>query len=373
MLIRPPAVQQFRLANALWTKWSEMEYHHLLLQSNCIWRLRIETRGTSSFLHSSGGRRARRNTPRNGFRADQRRARARSGGPRGIERIRRLAKTDSEGIFEVDVPSAGAYRVSVEQPGFRPYLQPDVQVAGPSEINVELEIAAVREVITVEDRLEEVRAQAPEISQVVSGTQLRELPSNGRNLARFALLDPHVRNTNGLGADGSSGSRLSINASSFRHTAYALDGATNYDSIFANAPQQTIGVGAVAEFKVLTNQYSAEYGTTTSGIVVAATKSGANDVHGEAFWFARPSGIQAAPPVSPFRVPNERQQWGGSLGGPVRRDRTFASETMSGSSRSAGLTSSRPRRACTPAVSMSGMRSLGSTSAGMKRTPVPCA
>ncbi len=82
-------------------------------------------------------------------------------------------------------------------------------------------------------------------------------------------------------------------------------------------------MGAVAEFKVLTNQYSAEYGTTTSGIVVAATKSGANDVHGEAFWFARPSGIQAAPPVSPFRVPNERQQWGGSLGGPVRRDRTF--------------------------------------------------
>ncbi|HEX8097366.1 MAG TPA: TonB-dependent receptor, partial [Pyrinomonadaceae bacterium] len=111
------------------------------------------------------------------------------------------------------------------------------------------------------------------------------------------------------------------NANSYRQTFYKLDGNSNYDFVFANAPQQQVSLSSVQEFKVLTNQYSAEYGGSSAGIVSAVTKSGTADFHGEGFFLLRPSGIQAAPPVSTLHVPNELGQLGGSVGGPLLASR----------------------------------------------------
>ena len=234
-------------------------------------------------------------------------------------------RADAEGRFAfAGLSSASAYTIIIESAGFQRWERSGVEAncTAPTSIRAELEITPVNQAVTVEDRIVALRTDAPEISQTVSTRQIHDLPSNGRSWTRLALLDPHVRNTGGLGSDGSTAARLSINASSFRHTSYALDGNTNYDGIFANAPQQTVGLSAVQELKVLTNQYSAEYGTTTAGILVATTKAGTNDHHGEIFGFLRPSGIQAAPPVSPLHVPNQRIQSGAAVGGPLVRDRT---------------------------------------------------
>ncbi len=239
-------------------------------------------------------------------------------------RLRREATTDAEGQYVVNgLPPALDYEVVFSADDFRESSKARVAlVSGDTAIvNVALELKGVHESVTITDAVAPVVNNAPEVSQVVDARQLTELPANGRSLNRFALLDPHVRNTGGLGADGSTSARLSINANSYRQTFYKLDGNSNYDFVFANAPQQQVSLAAVQEFKVLTNQYSAEYGGSSAGIISAVTRAGTQDFHGEGFFFLRPSGIQAAPPVSQLRVPNELLQFGGALGGPLWNER----------------------------------------------------
>jgi outer membrane receptor protein involved in Fe transport len=235
-------------------------------------------------------------------------------------RVEREATTDAEGNYAVaGLPPGDGYEIDVSAANFGAATrgQFTLHSGGVAEVSLELKLVGLAETIDVVDTAALVVSNAPEVSQVVSPRQLAELPANGRNLNRFALLDPHVRNTGGLGADGSAAQRLSVNASSYRLTQFKLDGNSNYDFVYANAPQQQVSVSAVQEFKVLTNQYSAEYGGTSAGIVSAVTRSGTAAFHGEGFYFVRPSGLQAAPPVSTSRVPNELQQFGGSLGGPL--------------------------------------------------------
>ncbi|MDQ1557259.1 MAG: hypothetical protein QOD32_319 [Pyrinomonadaceae bacterium] len=239
-------------------------------------------------------------------------------------RVRREASADGEGNFSIGgLPPGADYRVTASADGFRTREQQQVTLSsgGALSVSLALEVLGVAETVNITDAAPLVVNNAPEVSQVVSPQQVSELPSNGRNLNRFALLDPHVRNTGGLGSDGSTAQRLSINANSFRQTYFKLDGNSNYDFVYANAPQQQISLSTVQEFKVLTNQYSAEYGGSSAGIVSALTKAGTNEFHGEGFYFLRPSGIQAAPPVATRHVPNELQQFGATLGGPFFSER----------------------------------------------------
>lgn len=238
--------------------------------------------------------------------------------------VRRQAVTDEDGRFAVyGLPPGASYEVSVEAEGFRPSVKNSVNLASGEalKIDIALEIEVLRESINITDETSAVVNNAPEISQVVDTRRVNELPSNGRNVNRFGLLDPHVRNTGGMGGDGSTAARLSINASSFRQTFYKLDGNMNYDSVNANAPQQQVSLSSVQEFKVLTNQYSAEYGGSSAGIISTVTKSGTDEFHGQGFFFLRPSGIQAAPPVSTIRVPNQFMQMGAAVGGPLLTNR----------------------------------------------------
>jgi hypothetical protein len=232
--------------------------------------------------------------------------------------VRRETVSDGEGQFAVlGLPPGEGYILSASADGFETQRKAEITLVSGAlaNINFSLELKSVAETITVNDAAQFIINNAPEVSQTVDARRLAELPSNGRSLNRFALLDPHVRNTGGLGGDGSNATRLSINANSFRVTYYKLDGNSNYDFVYGNAPQQQISIAAVQEFKVFTNQYSAEYGNSTAGIISAVTKSGTSDFHGEAFYYLRPSGIQAAPPVSTLHTPNELQQFGGAFGG----------------------------------------------------------
>lgn len=241
-------------------------------------------------------------------------------------RVQREVVVNAEGGFVVPgLPPGAGYEISVSADGFRRMTRaPLALTAGDTlTLTLSLELGPVTETVTITDTALPVVSDRPEISQAVDARRLTELPSNGRSVNRFALLDPHVRHTAGLGSDGSSAARLSINANSFRHTQYKLDGTNNYDFIFANAPQQQVSLAAVQEFKVLTNQFSAEYGGTTAGIISATLKAGTDKFHGEGFYFLRPGGLQAAPPVSTSHVPNELHQVGGAFSGPLSKQTTF--------------------------------------------------
>lgn len=237
------------------------------------------------------------------------------------------AMTDKDGRYKFsNLPSSVPLSVTAAIGGFSPVTK-QVTLSGNDEIlNFKLALANINESVVVTDGFLSVRSDAPEKSQTITEDQVNALPANGRRLMRFALLDPHVRQGIGLGGDGNDSNRLSINASSYRHTAYMLDGTVNYDWIYANGPQQTVSVSAVEQFKVLSGQYAAEFGTSTAGVLTVATKSGGNSHHGETFAFIRPSSIQAQAPLASAalpRTPNERTQWGASIGGPIKSDRTF--------------------------------------------------
>ncbi len=240
----------------------------------------------------------------------------------------RRTATDAAGRFAFHgVEPAHARGLAVSAPGFLPAERTDLAgaMAHATELRFELELEPLRQTVQVAERVADVSA-APPVNSLES-KQLAALPSNGRSLPRFAMLDPRVRNTQGLASDGAAASRLSINAASFRNTYYVLDGAANYDFSHGNAPQQKVSVSAVQELTVLPNAWSAEYGRSSSGFIVASTRAGADTLHGEAFFYGRPSGLQAAPVASAFRLPNELKQFGASAGGPLPGGRSnfFAS------------------------------------------------
>lgn len=223
------------------------------------------------------------------------------------------AMTDEGGAFQISnlTPSC---RLVVTADGFR---ATQATVAEPGQpLDIEMAIDSLRQTVTVLDSSPLVNNN-PELSTAIDTRTLSELPSSIRDINRFAMLDPRVRNTGSLGTDGIYGTRLTINGQLFRFTQYQMDGLSNYEPALGNGPQQVLSIASVAEYKVLVNQYSAEFGRSSAGVISAITRTGGDAWRGEAFYFLRPSGLQAAPPVSTFRLPNERHMWGAAAGGPV--------------------------------------------------------
>jgi outer membrane receptor protein involved in Fe transport len=240
--------------------------------------------------------------------------------------VKLTERSDASGNFRfVRLAPASDYTVLVEAAGFAAKKYPPVTVVSGEMVmlGVSLDPASIETVVEVTDRAAGLTAESIELGSTVSRTQLDNLPTNGRNFVRFALVDPRVRNTSGLGADSFGQNRLSFNGNIFRDTQYRLDGNTNYDTLFNNTPLQRVSLSSIQEFRVLTNQFSAEHGSTSAGLIITTTKSGTDELHGEAFFYGRPSGIQSRPPLANRRVPNELLQGGAAAGGPLVANRTY--------------------------------------------------
>lgn len=260
--------------------------------------------------------------------------------------VKQEVVTDADGRFTILrlVPDAN-YEMQITANGFRPFASSAINVvSGETNVfDVKLDVASVAETVDV-DGAESQLAQTAEISQVVGAKQLAELPIYNRTIQRAALLDPHVRNSSPVGGDASNATRLSINGRIYRETHYELDGGNNTDFVFNNAPAQTVSISSIQEFKVLTNQYAAEHGGTTAGFVILTTKSGTNEFRGEGFFNFRPSGIQARPPLADRRIPNQRTDYGASVGGPIFKDKTFFFANYEGTRQDRGSFVDRPVR-----------------------------
>lgn len=234
--------------------------------------------------------------------------------------------TDRTGAFRFVRLTPGAeYRLSISAPSFEPWKRNEVAVPSGevSTLDVTLRISKQSESVDIEAAAAPISTDSAELATPVNSRVLNTLPTNGRVVTRFALLDSRVRNANAFGGDGSNQYRLSINANTFRDSQHRLDGNSNYDTLFNNIPLQRVPLSAVQEFRVLTNQFTAEHGSTSSGLTITTTKSGSGEFHGEIFFLARPSGIQARPPLANIRVPNQLLQEGGSMGGPLAKEKTY--------------------------------------------------
>jgi len=248
-----------------------------------------------------------------------------------------IRKTTSEdnGTYQITSVPAGAYEVSVTIAGFKTEVRSGINVTVGSDVSVNfsLTVGAISEKVEVTAEAPQVDASSSALGGFVNSTTIRELPLNGRDWIALSLLQPGVnanaaQNANDL-SRAQRGNGMAISIGGGRHTdnAFRIDGIIVND--YANggpgsALRVNMGVDAIREFSVLTNNYSAEYGRGSGGIVNAITKSGTNQFHGSAYYFHRNSALDARNFFDAATIPAfRRHQYGGSVGGPIKKDKTF--------------------------------------------------
>ncbi len=236
--------------------------------------------------------------------------------------LTRQVTTDETGGYVVSQLPVGIYSVSAESSGFKTVIQDDIQtqVDENRRVHFSLEVGAVTESVTVEAAVAQVETREGAIKEVVDERRIVELPLNGRNAIELQYLVAGVGRRAGAGQ--AQNPSVSINGSRTNSNNYTLDGGDNHDPYF-NTPAAFPSPDALQEFSIQTNSYSADKGRNAGAIMNAITKSGTNEFHGTAFWFLRNEKLNArsffASDVPPFK----RNQFGGTMGGPVIKDKLF--------------------------------------------------
>lgn len=238
--------------------------------------------------------------------------------------------TNHDGNFRFANLPAGAYTMTVTHDGFATVKKTIAVNVGENVVsNIVMKPGAVDQTVQVEADLASVDLAAAAISYNVPGPEIRELPLNGRDYTSLAILQPGVASIGTAGGLRTGlGNKLAVSGGRPQTNNYFWDGISLNDN-GNNAPGSvlgvTLGVEAVDQFTLLTNSFSAEYGNTAGGVLNAVTRSGTNNLHGSGFLFARNSAMDAA---NYFDVPGKRPQfhryqYGGTMGGPLFKDKTF--------------------------------------------------
>ncbi len=239
---------------------------------------------------------------------------------------RRTATTGEDGEYVFTSLTPGLYRIMVEAAGFKRSLKENVKldVGEEQEFKVGLEVGGADETVTVSADEPLIQTTSKEIGGHIGQRELTELPSVNRNFIGFVGLLPGVVpniSTESFGSDS-----VSVNGQDPRFNNYMLDGSNNNDDVIGQraGAQARTALEAVQEFQVLTNQFDAEYGRTSGGIINAITKSGTNEFHGSLFGFFQDSSLNA---VSRFAELNRLEdpeasykQFGGTIGGPIKKN-----------------------------------------------------
>jgi len=239
--------------------------------------------------------------------------------------ITHVTRSDASGEYLfLQLPPA-TYEVIASADGFQSEIQSDVllEVAQYARTNFQLKIGKVTESVQVESEAALTDTESAAVGSVIDNQKVLELPVNARTFYSLALLAPGVS----LPAQNSTlGYRGGFNVSGSKETwnSYSLNGVDDNDEAI-NGPAYRPSIDAIQEFKVLTGVYSAEYGRTSGGQVVVVTKSGGNGFHGDAFEFLRNQLFDARNYFNSIGTtpPFHRNQYGGTLGGPIQKDKTF--------------------------------------------------
>lgn len=241
--------------------------------------------------------------------------------------------TNDRGYYYFPNLRPGTYSVSAAHPGFKLMVHSGIglQVGGTVRADLTLELGEVNEKVDVTAAISALETETSDRGSVIDGQMIVELPLNGRDYNQLAQLSPGVLfQTGRLSAQNFKGG-FSANGNRVFMNAFQLDGLdnTSYAESYRGLNMQALqpSVDALQEFKIQTNGYSAEFGRSAGAVVNAVIKSGTNDVHGSAYEFHRDQHLDAAnffanstDTEKPFHL---RNQFGGTLGGPIRKNKTF--------------------------------------------------
>ncbi|HEX7283247.1 MAG TPA: TonB-dependent receptor, partial [Vicinamibacterales bacterium] len=239
----------------------------------------------------------------------------------------REAVSSADGTFLMSGMTPGVYEVSAELTGFRKYLQRDVrlEVGRATPIELKLEVGGLEEAVTVSAEAPLVDTASQEIGGRISSQEFVDTPSFNRNFAGYLGMLPGVVAT--ISATTFGADSISVAGQNVRNVNYTMDGSNNNDTFNGGngGAQARVPVEAVQEFQLLSSQFDAEYGLTSGGIVNSVSKQGTNSLHGSAFVFFQDQRLSAleyfAAKDGLEEAPSQQQQWGGTLGGPIIRNK----------------------------------------------------
>ncbi len=252
--------------------------------------------------------------------------------------VDRSTVSGDDGRYQVLALPVGDYSITVRKDGFTAEMRTGVLLAvgQGATANIRLQVAGIQQQVTVDADASILNASTADISGLVGTEQVRNLPLNGRSYDELMTLDPGVVNftaekTGGVGVSNSTvGNNFSVSGNRPQQNLYLLNGieftgAAENNMQPGGTSQELLGVDAVREFNLLRDNYGAEYGKRPGGQVLIVTQNGTNELHGSAYEFLRNSAFDARNYFNKSSVPPfQRNQFGGSLGGPIQKDKTFA-------------------------------------------------
>lgn len=250
--------------------------------------------------------------------------------------VTRTVISDAAGLYTAPNLLPGTYEITATAPGFATQVRSGITltVGAQLELNFTMQVGQATQRVQVTGEAPAVELATSAVSAEISSTTVRELPLNGRDWTQLATLQIGVLAvrtqiaSSGTINKGSRGFGDQLTNSGHRpnENNYRVNGISIND--YANASPGSVlggqlGVDGIQEFSVLTTNYSAEYGRTSGAVINAITKSGTNQLHGDAYWFLRDKNLDARNFFDNALPPFHRNQWGGSAGGPIKKDRTF--------------------------------------------------
>lgn len=248
--------------------------------------------------------------------------------------VRHTTVTDNSGFFAFPALPVDHYTITLRQPGFDEYVMQGVIVNANSalRIDIKLRLGKITNTVSVKEDALHVETQSTQMGQVIDGTTMTSMPLNGRSFIDLLSLQPGVSpyqgndSTSGVGASTLSGDQSngtqSVNGGRVEANGFMVNGADAEEGVH-NGAAMIPNIDSIAQFRIITNNFNAEYGNFSGGQINVVTKSGTNRLHGDVFDFLRNTDLDAKNYFAPQRGVFIQNQFGGTAGGPIKRDKLF--------------------------------------------------
>ncbi len=260
--------------------------------------------------------------------------------------------TDSKGSFTLPVLPVGHYQLKVEAQGFRTYQREDIVLDTNAELRLDvmLEVGSTSQSVVVNDNTLHVETTSTQMGQVITGRQMTAVPLNGRSFTDLLSLQPGVAPQTSITDTTVQdiGATVLNPSGTLNPGTLAVNGQrefANFFSVNGSDVEEDVNAGtaiipnldAIDEFRILTSNFDAEYGEFSGGQISVITKSGGNNFHGDAFEFLRNTDLDARNYFSPTRGAFRQNQFGGTFGGPIRRNKLFFFADYQGTRQTQGV------------------------------------
>jgi hypothetical protein len=243
--------------------------------------------------------------------------------------IAQSAASDAQGRYKVLELGIGDYEVQASKAGFSTVVHTGITltIGAQSVVDFALPVGQQQQTVTVEGQVSQVETTNAALSSLISTQQMEELPLNGRNFEQLIGLAPGVSLVNTAAPNARQGRANQPSAAGARPESYVIlqdDEAIDnfYRRGIGTITGSSLGMEGMAEFQTLTNTYGAQFGGN-GAVINSVTKSGTNDFHGSAYFFLRNSAMDSRGFFDPYLIPFRRLQPGGSVGGPIKKDKAF--------------------------------------------------